>query len=243
MTAQRVVRLGITATDAYKARYYSAALAACGAETEILPNRSDDAFALATACDGIVISGGVDVEAWRYGGDAERTERDLVPERDAFELAVVGVVREERIPVLLICRGMQVANVAFGGTLIEDLLSEPGASYVDHAYALGDPYRHRVRLEPGRLADIAQTNEIETNSRHHQALRKVAPKLRVVGRSDDGVIEAVEATFEHPFFVGVQWHPENLALLDDPPSRRLFEAFVVAARERRAARTEETACA
>ena len=138
---------------------------------------------------------------------------------------------------------MQVANIAFGGSLIEDLPSEPGTSYENHAYTLTDPYRHRVRLEPGRLAEIAQAREIETNSRHHQALRVVAPDLRVVGRSDDGVIEAVESAFDHPFFVGVQWHPENLSLLDDLPSRRLFEAFIVAARERRAMRLGDEACA
>ena len=183
------------------------------------------------------------MSTWRYGGDPERTERDLVPERDEFELALVRVAREENIPALLICRGMQVANVAFGGSLIEDLPSEPETSYVNHAYTLADPYRHRVRLEPGRLSAIVAANEIETNSRHHQALRVVAPALRVVGRSDDGVIEAVESTFDHPFFVGVQWHPENLSLLDDPPSRRLFEAFVVAARERRAIRLGDAACA
>jgi putative glutamine amidotransferase len=145
------------------------------------------------------------------------------------------------MPLLGICRGLQIANVALGGTLVEDLREEMAGRYtlehrqttdlgMDRAeHAPG----HDVSLAPGsRLATLLGTTSFLANSMHHQGVRDVASGLAIVGATPDGVIEAAEATFVHPFFFAVQWHPEEL--LDDAVTKALFEGLVAAAmRERR----------
>jgi len=187
--------------------------------------------------DGIVLSGGRDIDPALYGGRAlaEVQEPDLA--RDAFEVALVKAARERGVPTLCVCRGMQLANVAFGGSLIEDLPHELGERYTlahqqvnedgleREEYAPG----HEVRVAPGSaLAALLGTTSFATNSMHHQAIRAVAPGLRVVATTDDGVIEALDAEFEHPFFHAVEWHPEALPP-EDPVSAKLFGGLIRAA--------------
>jgi putative glutamine amidotransferase len=219
--------------------YLSAVLAA-GGEPVVLANDADAERALGTV-DGVLLTGGADVDPARYGGRHEHANSQrhrYSAERDSFEIALARAAREARVPVLCICRGLQVANVAFGGTLIEDVREEYGERYaINHRqtyengqdraeYAPG----HDVELDPASaVARVCGATTFETNSMHHQALRDLGDGLVVAGRTSDGTIEAIDVTFEHPFFVGVQWHPEEL---DDEPSRRLFSAFVSAARER-----------
>jgi putative glutamine amidotransferase len=138
---------------------------------------------------------------------------------------------EEARPLLAICRGIQVLNVGLGGTLYQDIQAQiPGASRHDWypGYAR-DRRPHTVAITPGsRLAGIVEADLMRVNSLHHQSLRDVASRLAVTARAPDDVIEAVEAD-DHPFAIGVQWHPEELAD-DDPRAQHLFDAFVGACR-------------
>jgi putative glutamine amidotransferase len=186
----------------------------------------------AEAFDGVVLGGGVDVDPVRYGQTARpeaNVEVDL--ERDATDLAVFERAWREQAPILGICRGLQVVNVALGGTVVQDLPTER-PSEVEHQRRPKDRTRrdHTVQIASGtRLRALAGAGEIAVNSRHHQAIDRLASGLAVSATAPDGTIEGVETPGER-WCVAVQWHPENLA--DDPPSRRLFEAFVRAVRER-----------
>jgi len=188
--------------------------------------------------DGVILSGGVDVGVGHYGGSPHEKVQSPRPERDEFELALARVLRARGIPTLGICRGLQLANVAFGGTLIEDLPSDFGERYTLHHQQVHEDGQdrsevvpeHLVRLEPdSALARLVESTAFATNSMHHQAVRSVAPDLRAVARTYDGVIEALDANFPHPFFYLVQWHPEELP--DEPASRRLFDGLIGAARQ------------
>lgn len=186
----------------------------------------------AEAFDGVVLAGGVDVDPVRYGQTARpeaNVEVDL--ERDATDLAVFERAWREQAPILGICRGLQVVNVALGGTLVQDLPTVR-PSQIEHQRRPRDRTRrdHMVRIASGtRLRALAGAGEIAVNSRHHQAIDRLASGLAVSATAPDGTIEGVETPGER-WCVAVQWHPENLA--DDPPSRRLFEAFARAVRER-----------
>jgi putative glutamine amidotransferase len=204
------------------------------------PEKNNDMHELGAflaGLDALVISGGADVDPTRYGVPFDRIGLAGTPQyaRDAFEIAAIREAVARKIPTLCICRGMQIANVAFGGTLVVDLAVDRGIPSERHRPAgeggAHDSYEiipyHVVALVPAtRTATILGTDRLATNSVHHQALDVVSPGFRIVGRTDDGVVEAIEATFEHPFFLGVQWHPER-TVATDPPSRALFDALLV----------------
>jgi putative glutamine amidotransferase len=181
--------------------------------------------------DGVVLGGGVDVDPTRYGvNDAPHPTVELDPERDATDFAAFHEARREKVPVLGICRGMQLVNVALGGTLHQDIPSDH-PSEIAHEVRGQHPDRrdHPVEIEPGtRLSEIAGAREIHVNSRHHQAVEKLAPGLEVSAVAPDGLVEAFES--REPWLLAVQWHPENLRR--DEPSRRLFAEFARAVRER-----------
>jgi putative glutamine amidotransferase len=171
--------------------------------------------------DGLLLLGGGDIDPRRYGA-TEWHERVYGVNRthDAFELAAVRVALDAGLPVLAVCRGMQVLNVALGGTLHQHL--EP--TTVAHRLAT-----HEIELAPGsRVAQAMGTTRPSGYSVHHQAVERVADGLVVTGRTADGVIEAVEWP-GGGWVVGVQWHPEDTAP-DDVANQRLFDAFGAAAR-------------
>jgi len=189
------------------------------------PGRADEAL---SAMDGLLLSGGADIAPERYGTAPSPRLGTVEPERDAFELALLAAARSRGLPVLAICRGLQLANVATGGTLWQDLPSErPGA--VAHQQAEPRSVRtHDVRLELGsRTADCLGVDALRTNSMHHQAIRDLGAGLVATGWAADGVIEAVEAQDGASWLVGVQWHPEDLA--NGGPDDGLFREFVAAA--------------
>lgn len=181
--------------------------------------------------DGLMLSGGADIDPSAYRAERHPETTITVPERDRVELALARRAIERDMPVLGICRGMQLLNVALGGTLIQHLPDEVG--HGDHRLNAGtfDGSEHDVELVPGSLAARAAGEERhETKSHHHQGLATVAPGLEVTGRSTlDDLPEAVEAP-DRTFVLGVQWHPEA-----DERSR-VIAAFVERARERRSAR-------
>jgi len=178
--------------------------------------------------DGFVLSGGGDVDPAVYSGHLDTTIHSIDPERDAFELALIPLMLAADKPLLAICRGVQVFNVALGGSLYEDIASAlPAAQRHDwYPNYPRDYLAHTVEIEPGsRLAEILGTHKLRTNSLHHQAIRQPAPALEVVAHAEDGVIEAVELPGKR-FVIGVQWHPECLP--EEPAMQRLFKAFVIA---------------
>ncbi|HTV75259.1 MAG TPA: gamma-glutamyl-gamma-aminobutyrate hydrolase family protein [Candidatus Acidoferrales bacterium] len=219
---------------------YMLSVREAGGEPLALRNDREQIEAYLGQVDGLLFSGGADVAAELYGGRAELIEKTN-PARDAFELTLVREARARAIPTLCICRGLQLANVAFGGTLIEDLRTEFGDEQylIKHRQTKDNGQErteygidHDVQVEPSSaLAHLLGTTRFPTNSLHHQAVREPAADLRAVAWTNDNVIEALDARFEHPFFYCVQWHPEEL-MPHDPPSLRLFEALVtVSARE------------
>jgi putative glutamine amidotransferase len=190
--------------------------------------------------DGLVLTGGEDVAPERYGEEVLRPNVETVPERDALEFTLLEWALAEDLPVLAICRGIQVLNVGLGGTLYQDLATDHPAT-LGHDQNLGELPRprtephHPVLVRPGScLADLLGLEEIEVNSLHHQGIKKLAGPLTPVAHAPDGLVEAVEPVdpARWAFLVGVQWHPEELSRGGHAPSRRLFERFVAAAAKR-----------
>jgi putative glutamine amidotransferase len=180
--------------------------------------------------DGLVLTGGEDVHPSHYRAEPGPRLGTIDQLRDRFELALFHQARRRRLPVLGICRGLQLINVAMGGTLWQDLPTErPGS--IDHAPATARGERvHPVRLAAGsRAAHALGTTQILANSIHHQAIRELAPDLVATAWSEDGVIEAVETEGEAQWVVAVQWHPEELHEHVEAPDRGLFAALCDAA--------------
>lgn len=176
--------------------------------------------------DGVMFSGGGDLDPALYGGAAHSTISRVDPERDAFEIALAKEVLARNRPVLGICRGSQILNVATGGDLVAHVPEEFGDE-IQHATMKGETTEHVVKIEPeSRLAEMLENTELLVKSKHHQANRSIPAAWQVAARAPDGVIEAVEHE-SHPWLFAVLWHPEMS--LDDPNQQRIFEAFVAAA--------------
>jgi putative glutamine amidotransferase len=204
----------VTLNTTYVRALEGAGLIPLAVPTMLAPER---AAAALQGMRGLVLTGGEDVAPERYGAAPHPRLGDVDPVRDAAELALIAAARARGLPILAICRGIQILNVALGGTLSQDLGSErPGP--VAHT---GDDSRHTVRVEPGSLLERTLGARVATvNSRHHQAIRDLAPGLRAVAWAEDGVIEAAEAAdAAAPWTLAVQWHPEDLT------ERALFDAF------------------
>jgi putative glutamine amidotransferase len=192
--------------------------------------------AIYSRIDALLLAGGVDVHPKEFGEDVMPFCGEIDTSRDETELRVTRWALADGRPIFGICRGIQMLNVAAGGSLYQDIPSQLETEY-NHNYRKGDPYNlraHSVAFEPNsRVAQWFGTTSLDVNSLHHQSLKKVAPGLRVTARAPDGVVEAVESNDDR-FIVGVQFHPELLD--DDARMNKLFEAFVASAREYRAQR-------
>jgi putative glutamine amidotransferase len=179
---------------------------------------------------GLVLTGGHDLDPEHYEAEPSPALGPLDPARDAFELALFEAARKRRIPVLGICRGLQVINVAMGGTLWQDLPSErPGDIQHDPDSTRNARTHHVLVKEPSHLADALGTGKLVTNSFHHQAIKDLAPGLQVTAWAEDGVIEGVEESESDGWLLAVQWHPEEFHQEPGSPDQRLFHALVGAA--------------
>lgn len=212
---------------------YTNALTEAGLIPMILPP-IDPTLAVASLRDvaGLVLTGGEDIDPSLFGEAPHPATAAPHAGRDAYELALARAAHEMRIPTFAICRGAQILNVALGGSLVQDIPSEE-PSDVEHAPADKRAERvHSVDIESGsRLARIVGAEHIRTNSSHHQSVRRVAPELHVTARSEDGIIEALEARDPAWWAVAVQWHPEELTNTPENWDRRLFAAYGAAVRE------------
>ena len=179
--------------------------------------------------DGVVLTGGGDVDPARFGEARHPAVSNVSAARDTLEIDLTRYALGRRLPLLAICRGIQLLNVALGGTLQQDIAGEPG-SLINHSQS--EPRHqptHAVKLDDGtRLAGILGALELDVNSFHHQALKGLGRGLRPVAWAPDGVVEGIELDGAD-FVVGVQWHPEDLAG-HDAAARNVFRALVAAAR-------------
>jgi len=212
------------------AENYLEALQSAGLIPVLIPVSGDPGGAadMLDRIDGLVLTGGGDVLPAAYGAAPEPQTANVDSRRDAVESRLVRLARERDLPVLAICRGIQVMNVALGGTLIQDL---PAADPPRPGHLVTEAWNgtaHPVRLEPGSRLHELLGAEIMVNSLHHQGIAALAPGLRATGRAPDGLIEAVEDPGAR-FLVAVQWHPEMLG--PGHAGSAVFREFAAAARE------------
>ena len=212
---------------------YVDSVTAAGAVPVILPPTiaPDHAVHALEGMDGVLLSGGEDIDPMWYGMDPAAQLAAVDPARDRFEFALFTAARERGLPVLGICRGLQLVNVAMGGVLWQDLPTErPSAVQHDRADAR-DVRTHAIALAAGsRTADALGACELAVNSFHHQAVRTLASGLVATAHAADGLVEAFEGT-DGAWLVAVQWHPEEMHADPHAPDRGLFAALVEAARE------------
>ncbi len=214
---------------------YIAAVLNAGGAPLIIPCTGHEAaaYAIYRTLDGLLLTGGADVQPDLYGESQNGTEMDSVePRRDATELWLARWAIADDLPLLGICRGHQVLNVALGGTLFQDIPLQLPESSLDHRGSTYTSDRgllaHQVVLEPQcKLSAIFGTSQLMVNSLHHQSVKQVAQGLKVVGRSPDGVVEALESD-NHRWVASIQWHPEEL-WRQHSSAANLFKAFVEAA--------------
>jgi putative glutamine amidotransferase len=207
---------------------YVDSLRRAGAVPVLIPPQPENAAEILDDLDGLLLAGGDDCDPAVYGETAHPTVEPMDPRRQANDLTLARAARDRGIPTLGICLGVQVMNVAAGGTLIQDIASSIDTD-IDHASEPADRHRHEVLVESGtQLAGILGARELNVNSSHHQAIGRVADDLRVTAHAPDGVVEGLEDP-AHPFYVGVQWHPEDMPR--ENSAAALFGAFVAAARK------------
>lgn len=206
--------------DLLGAGYADAVLAAGGAPV-LLPPLPESVLHALTALDGVVLAGGVDVDPYRYGATPAATTAPPRPDRDEAESLLALACLERGVPLLAICRGMQVLNVALGGDLVQHLPDVAGTG--QHRAGDGVFHQRSVRVEPGSRLAGTVGERLDVHCSHHQAVRRLGTGLRAVAWSEDGVVEAVEPVAPDGFVLAVQSHPEESA------DRRVFAALVQAA--------------
>lgn len=201
--------------------YYVSSINKVGATALILPPADEEEIInhYINICNGFLFSGGGDIDPYYWGEMPDRRLGEINPIRDNFEYKLAKKVLGGTLPILGICRGCQLLNVAMGGNLIQDINSR-----LSHVQKAPRDYRfHAIVIEEGSLLNkIIKSPSIRVNSFHHQAIKKLGAGLKVSATAPDGIIEAVESK-DHPFVLGVQWHPECLT---DKNSYLLFRAFV-----------------
>jgi putative glutamine amidotransferase len=216
---------------------YIDALRRAGAIPLVIPPQPENAPELIDSLDAVLLAGGFDCDPAAYGEARHESCETMDVRRQENDLALARIARQRGIPTLGICLGVQVMNVAAGGTLIQDITSQCDTD-IEHASIPEDRARHDVMIESGtHLGDILGDREYNVNSSHHQAIRDVGRGLRVTAHAPDGIVEGIEDA-EHPFYLGVQWHPEDMP--SEESAAKLFGAFVEAARAYAKRREEAT---
>lgn len=207
--------------------YTDSVLRGGGIPVLLLPVEPDLIDPILDCIDGVVLTGGGDIAPERYGAERHDAVRMVNHERDEFELSLVTKAYERKLPMLAICRGNQVVNVAFGGTLIQDLPSHSGAHGHDiSGEGAYEPHSQALVEEGSKIASIFGAGLHGINSIHHQAVEELGVGLKVVASAPDGTVEALEHEDRAWDLLSVQWHPEYLGVRDHGDSHDLFTAFV-----------------
>lgn len=232
-TATKPRTTGLLRLDVVGGHNYATAVVQAGGLPLFVPNLDPElADAFLDGADGLLLSGGCDVDPALFGAAPDRSLGLVDHTRDALEIALYRGARQRGLPVFGICRGIQLINVAEGGSLHQHL-PELAHSIQHDQRDIGGAPLHGVSLEPdSRLAAAFGRHRIPSNSFHHQAIDRLGSDLRITGRSDDGVIEAIEGT-SGSFVLGVQWHPE-MSYESFPEQFAPFELFFAALHERTA---------
>jgi putative glutamine amidotransferase len=219
---------------------YVASVEQAGGRARVL-DVSESPRKLVGELDAVLLTGGGDVDPVLYGEERHATVEDAEPGRDEFELDLARRAMTADLPLLAICRGAQVLNVAAGGSLVQDIPSAIESALAHSVREPKDAVAHAVRVEPNSRLERAlgptvdSTHACRVNSRHHQSVNRIGAGLTASARAEDGVVEAIERP-EGAFCLGVQWHPENF--LKTGEFAPLFQAFIDAARARRSAREQ-----
>lgn len=197
----------------------------------VLPNLYDggEIDTVVEMLDGVILTGGGDIDPTLFGEEPHPNLGSIVPERDVFEIKLVQKMIEKQKPILGICRGAQILSIADGGDMFQDIYSQSSEQLLQHSQQAPKWYAsHFVHVKEGsKLSGIVGVEKFKVNSFHHQAVRKIPSGFKVSGLASDGIIEAFESE-NHPFAMGVQWHPESLTLKDDSISAAIFKAFIEA---------------
>lgn len=207
--------------------YLHAVQQAGGVPVVLPPQLSAASLArLARGLDGLLLTGGGDIDPAVFGETPHPTVYEVAPARDTLESSVVRIALERKLPILAICRGIQLLNVALGGTLFQDVGSDPGTQLHHGQLEPRDQPTHKVQVKAGsRLAETLGADELEVNSMHHQAVKALGAGLSAVAWAPDQIVEGVELVDPSRFVLGVQWHPEELVPHSEQ-ARRLFAALV-----------------
>lgn len=206
---------------------YTEAVRRAGAIPVLIPPQPENAREIVEQLDGLLLAGGEDCDPAIYGEEPHGSVKPMNVRRQENDFELARAARERGIPTLGVCLGLQMMNVAAGGSLVQDIESEIRTD-IQHASPPENRVRHDITIEQGtRLASIIRERELNVNSSHHQAVRNVGEGFRVTAHAPDGVVEGLEDP-KHPFYLGVQWHPEDMP--GEQTASALFGAFVEAAR-------------
>ena len=225
---QKDVIIGISASKPSSAtETYIKSIRRAGGVPLIIPITTSEAElkAVLKVVDGIVMTGGEDIEPWRYGEQPMPELGGVYPERDEFDIKLIQMAAAKRLPVMGICRGVQALNVAFGGTLYQDISVQLPASQVKHYFDYGTTRAHKIEIKSGSRLHEILGGEVMVNSTHHQSVKDLAPGFVVTAVAEDGVVEAIEMENGRPVF-GVQFHPETFVAAGEDEFLGLFEYFV-----------------
>lgn len=197
----------------------------------ILPNLLDSEHVerVANQIDGLLVTGGGDIDPTIFGEEPHPNLGSITPARDQFEIAIIKKMMEQDKPVLAICRGCQILNIAAGGDMYQDIYTQTDKQLLQHSQKAPRHHgSHFVDVKEGSLLhQMTGSNRFKVNSFHHQAVRQVAQGFQECGTASDGVIEALESV-NHSFVIGVQWHPECMVKNGDVPSNDIFTKFIEA---------------
>ena len=216
---------------AYVNKDYVDAVIRAGGVPLIIPFSVDKEVIISQAqlIDGLILSGGHDINPYNYGQEPSQKIGEIFPERDIYEMILLEESKKRDIPILGICRGFQLINAAAGGTLYQDLSLIPGNILKHNQVSNPTLKTHKIEIKENSFISSIFGKETMVNSFHHQAIDKVADDFIVVARASDGVVEAIEHK-TYKFLVAVQWHPEMLAV-NCEKARELFSKFVEEAKK------------
>ena len=226
------ITVGQTPERAYVNSAYLHAVQQAGGVPVLLPPQLSKTSLerLVRGLDALLLTGGGDVDPAAFGEAPHPTLYEVAPARDALETQVTLIALEKKTPLLAICRGIQVLNVALGGSLHQDVATEPGTQIQHSQKEAREQTTHKVTVMPrSRLGRVLGAEDLEVNSFHHQVIKSLGRGLVPVAWAPDKLVEGVELDDDSQFVLGVQWHPEHLVGSSEP-ARRLFSALVTAAR-------------